>query len=118
MLLAEGTFKGNTRRTKSLFLKYFDRFSILFNAVTDEFKTSYAAHPPASDLLVGLMSLLNAIAFKVMGGAYKDELTLTSQEDWQVMTLFLRRRFLFKYSRHQLPLLLGVSTQLSSLRQN
>ena len=63
MLLAEGTFKGNTRRTKSLFLKYFDRFSILFNAVTDEFKTSYAAHPPAS----GTINIDNTVAQRQCG---------------------------------------------------
>jgi len=46
MIEAEGTFKGRSSREKSLLLKYFDRFTILFNAVTEKFKTSYASHPP------------------------------------------------------------------------
>ena len=46
MMEAEGTFKGRSLREKSLLLKYFDRFTILFNAVTQKFKTSYASYPP------------------------------------------------------------------------
>lgn len=45
MLQAEGKFKGNTRRTKSLLLKYFDRFTMLFNSVSEEFKKAYEVHP-------------------------------------------------------------------------
>ena len=48
MLVAEGTFKGHTTRDQSLLLKYFDRFTILFNAITQEFKTSYDDHPPVN----------------------------------------------------------------------
>ena len=48
MLGAEGTFKGHTIREKSLLSKYFDRFTILFNAITQEFKKSYDAHPPVN----------------------------------------------------------------------
>lgn len=48
MLAAEGTFKGHTTREKSLLLKYVDRFTILFNAITQEFKTAYDTHPPVN----------------------------------------------------------------------
>lgn len=48
MLAAEGTFKGHTTREKSLLLKYFDRFTILFNAITHLFKTSYDTDPPVN----------------------------------------------------------------------
>lgn len=35
-------------REKSLLSKYFDRFTILFNAITQEFKTSYNTQPPVN----------------------------------------------------------------------
>lgn len=48
MIAAEGTFKGHTTRERSLLSKYFDRFTILFNAITQEFKTSYDTDPPVN----------------------------------------------------------------------
>jgi len=48
MFAAEGTFKGHTTRERSLLSKYFDRFTILFNAITQEFKTSYDTDPPVN----------------------------------------------------------------------
>lgn len=48
MLTAEGTFKGHTTRERGLLSKYFDRFTILYNAITQEFKTSYDTDPPVN----------------------------------------------------------------------
>lgn len=48
MFAAEGTFKGHTPKERSLLLKYFDRFTVLFNSITEEFKKSYDTDPPVN----------------------------------------------------------------------
>ena len=48
MIADEGTFKGHTTRERSLLFKYFDKFTVLFNAITQEFKTSYDTDPPVN----------------------------------------------------------------------
>ena len=48
-MLGEGEhFKGRTLRERSLLLKYFDRFTMLFNSLTQELRTSLATHPPTN----------------------------------------------------------------------
>ena len=48
MLQGENAFKGNTMQKQSILLKYFDRYVILFNALSKELQDSIAANPPSN----------------------------------------------------------------------